>query len=85
MLKRMICPRIVLAGVMAVLACFARGAETLKIGMVAPLTGAVAESGRYQTQGAKLAAEEVNKTGGVLGRPLELVIEDNQSTRWRSP
>jgi branched-chain amino acid transport system substrate-binding protein len=76
----MICPRIVLVGVMAVLACFARGAEPLKIGMVAPLTGAVAESGRYQTQGAKLAAEEVNKAGGVLSRPIELVIEDNQST-----
>jgi hypothetical protein len=43
MLKRMICPRIVLAGVMAVLACFARGAETLKIGMMAPLTGPAAE------------------------------------------
>jgi branched-chain amino acid transport system substrate-binding protein len=80
MLKRMICPRIVLAGVMAVLACFARGTEPLKIGMVAPLTGAVAEAGRYQTQGAKLAAEEVNKAGGVLSRAIELVIEDNQST-----
>ena len=80
MLKRMICPRIVLAGVMAVLACFARSAKTLKIGMVAPLTGPAAESGRYQTQGAKLAAEEVNKADGVLSRPIELVIEDNQST-----
>ena len=48
--------------------------------MVAPLTGAAAEPGRYETQGAKLAAEEINKAGGVLGRPIELVIEDNQST-----
>src|SRR6202795_3921822 len=65
---------------MAVFVCFARGAEPLKIGMVAPLTGAAVESGRYQTQGAKLAAEEVNKAGGVLGRPIELVIEDDQTT-----
>jgi branched-chain amino acid transport system substrate-binding protein len=54
--------------------------DPLKIGVVAPMTGAVAESGRFQTQGAKLAVEEVNKAGGVLGRPLELVIEDDQST-----
>src|ERR1700722_13303743 len=71
---------IVLAGVMAMFVCFARGAEPLKIGMVAPLTGADVESGRYQTQGAKLAAEEVNKAGGVLGRQIELAIEDDQAT-----
>jgi branched-chain amino acid transport system substrate-binding protein len=72
--------RLVLAGMLAMLTCFGRGAEPLKIGMVPPISGPAAESGRYQTQGAKLAAEEVNKAGGVLGRPLELVIEDNQST-----
>jgi branched-chain amino acid transport system substrate-binding protein len=79
-LQRMICPKILLAGVAVMLTCLARSAEPLKIGMVSPLTGPAAEVGRYQTQGAKLAAEEVNKAGGVLGRPIELVIEDSQST-----
>jgi branched-chain amino acid transport system substrate-binding protein len=55
-------------------------ADTIKIGQVAPLTGPFAESGRYQTQGAKLAADEINKAGGVLGRQLEIVVEDDQST-----
>jgi branched-chain amino acid transport system substrate-binding protein len=64
----------------ASLTCFGHAAEPLKIGMVTTLTGPAAEYGRYETQGAKLAAEEVNKAGGVLGRPIELVIEDNQST-----
>ena len=68
----MIYQRVVLAGLMVVLTCLARSAEPLKIGMVSTLTGAAAESGRYETQGAKLAAEEVNKAGGVLGRPIEL-------------
>ena len=72
--------RIVLAAALSMLACFGRAAEPRKIGMVTTLTGASAESGRYETQGAKLAAEEVNKAGGVLGRPIELVIEDSQST-----
>src|SRR5471032_2141300 len=55
-------------------------ADNLRIGLVAPLTGPGAESGRFQINGAKLAIEEVNKTGGVLGRSLELVIEDDQTT-----
>src|SRR5271165_6808735 len=80
MLKRMIYHRVVLAGLMAMLTCFGRAAEPLKIGMVAPVTGALAEGGRYQIQGAKLAVEEINKAGGMLGRPIELVIEDNQTT-----
>ena len=80
MLKRLICPRIALAGMLSVLTRFGCAAEPLKIGMVAPLTGPVAESGHYEIQGAKLAAEEVNKTGGVLGRPIELIIEDDQTT-----
>lgn len=71
---------IVLAGTMALAAATALAAEPLKIGMVAPLTGPGAESGQFQTQGAKLAVEEVNKAGGVLGRPIELVIEDDQTT-----
>ena len=72
--------RIVLAGVLAMLTCFGRGAEPLKIGMVAPVTGPLAETGRYQIQGAKLAVEEINKAGGLLGRQIELVIEDDQTT-----
>ena len=80
MLKRMIYHRVVLAGLMVVLTCLASSAEPLKIGVVASLTGPAAEGGRYTIQGAKLAAEEVNKTGGVLGRPIELVIEDDQTT-----
>jgi branched-chain amino acid transport system substrate-binding protein len=55
-------------------------ADPLKIGVVAPQTGPGAESGRFQVQGARLAAEEINKAGGVLGRPIELVIEDDQTT-----
>src|SRR6516164_2330220 len=72
--------RILLAAVLSTSSCFGRAAEPLKIGMVASLTGSAAEWGRHEIQGAKLATEEVNKTGGVLGRPIELVIEDDQTT-----
>ncbi|WP_159009640.1 ABC transporter substrate-binding protein [Bradyrhizobium sp. S69] len=57
----------------------AQGA-TLKIGMCAPVTGPAAESGGYAIKGAKLALEAVNKAGGVMGKQLELIVEDDQTT-----
>ena len=54
--------------------------DTLKIGMVAPITGPAADSGKYAVTGAKIAVDRVNKAGGVLGKPIELVIEDDQTT-----
>ncbi|WP_040962259.1 ABC transporter substrate-binding protein [Sinorhizobium fredii] len=54
-------------------------ADTIKIGVNQPLTGPFAASGTYIVDGAKLAVEEINAKGGVLGEKLELVIEDNKS------
>jgi len=57
----------------------AQGA-TIKIGMCAPVTGPAAESGGYAIKGARLALEAVNKAGGILGKPGELIVEDDQTT-----
>lgn len=54
--------------------------ETIKIGQIAPATGANAQNGRFMMNGAKLAVKFVNSAGGVLGRPIELVMEDDQTT-----
>jgi len=53
--------------------------DTIKIGVTQPLTGAFAASGNYVAQGARLADEEINNAGGVLGKKIELVVEDNKS------
>ena len=53
--------------------------EPIKIGVTQPLTGAFAASGNYVAQGAKIAEEAINASGGVLGRKIQLVIEDNKS------
>src|SRR5450432_691056 len=58
---------------------FAQSA-TLKIGMCAPVTGPAAEAGRYAQTGARLALDAVNKAGGVLGKQIELIVEDDQTT-----
>jgi branched-chain amino acid transport system substrate-binding protein len=54
-------------------------AETIKIGVNEPLTGAFAASGTYVVNGAKIAADEINAKGGVLGKQIELLIENNKS------
>ena len=51
-----------------------------KIGMCVPVTGPAAEQGLWAQNGAKLALAAVNKAGGVLGKQVELVIEDDQTT-----
>jgi branched-chain amino acid transport system substrate-binding protein len=57
----------------------ALGQDAVKIGVTQPLTGAFAASGNYVAQGAKMAETDVNKSGGVLGRKIELIVEDNKS------
>ena len=61
------------------LATSAAAQETIKVGVIQPLTGAFAASGNYVANGAKIAADEINAKGGVLGKKIELVIEDNKS------
>ena len=55
-------------------------ADPIRFGLMAESSGPNAEAGVYQINGAKMALEEINAAGGVLGRPLELTTEDNQST-----
>jgi branched-chain amino acid transport system substrate-binding protein len=58
----------------------AHAGDTIKIGMVLPLTGPLADPGRYNLIGARIALDRVNKSGGALAKQLELVTEDDQST-----
>jgi len=53
--------------------------EPIRIGVTQPLTGAFAASGNYVAQGAKIAEEQINAAGGVLGRKIQLIVEDNKS------
>ena len=57
-----------------------QAADPIRFGLMAEASGPNAEAGVYQINGAKMALEEINAAGGVLGRPLELTTEDNQST-----
>jgi len=58
----------------------AHAVEPIKIGVVSTLTGPYAEWGTFQVNGLQLALEDIRKAGGIMGRPVELQIEDNAST-----
>ena len=51
--------------------------DKIKIGHLTPLTGFLGPLGEYGTMGIKQAVDEVNKSGGVLGRQIELISEDS--------
>ena len=55
----------------------ARGETPVRIGMVDPLTGVYAAIAQNEVVGAKYAIEEINKKGGILGRQVELLVEDS--------
>jgi branched-chain amino acid transport system substrate-binding protein len=57
----------------------ARAAEPVRIGLDETLTGTYAEVGKNTLVGCQLAIEQINAKGGVLGRPLELLVEDSTS------
>lgn len=51
--------------------------EKIRIGHLTPLTGFLGALGEYAQQGIRMAAEEINASGGVLGRQIELISEDS--------
>ena len=55
----------------------ASAADTVKVGIVLPLTGPQAKFGEIEKKSFDLALEEINAAGGINGKKLELVMEDD--------
>lgn len=76
-------------GLLAAVALFAAGcgangandgdAETIKVGSLFELTGAVSAYGNAEANAVKLAVDEINEAGGIDGKKIELVEYDNKS------
>lgn len=52
--------------------------ETIKIGVIGPMTGSNAELGAIGQKSAKLAAKQINASGGIMGKNIEILVEDGQ-------
>jgi branched-chain amino acid transport system substrate-binding protein len=80
--RRIVIKTAVAGGVAQLAAPFvltARAADTVKIGLDNPLTGTFAALGKNELIGAQLAVDQMNAKGGILGRQVELLVEDSTS------
>jgi len=55
------------------------GPEPVRLGIIFPLSGGSSDMGQSALTGARVAVEEINQVGGLLGRPLELVVRDDKA------
>lgn len=69
---------VTLAVVLVMAGCGEKESKTIKIGVVAPLTGAVAAYGEGARDGILLAFDKINAAGGILGKKIEPIVEDNK-------
>ncbi len=75
--------RTLLRGAVAGIACSAapaivRAAPPIRIGLLAPFSGPLARVAETNRNCLKLAVDEINASGGLLGQPLKIVVEDTQ-------
>src|SRR5712692_10332623 len=54
-------------------------AKPYKIGTLQPLSGSAAAGGKTALVGVEMAVDRINKSGGINGRPIELVVADDES------
>ena len=76
-------PRTLVAVALAVLTTLAIAADPIKIGVSGPFTGGSSSMGVSMRDGVRLATDEINKAGGVLGRQLLLVERDDEAKNER--
>jgi branched-chain amino acid transport system substrate-binding protein len=71
------------AAALALVSATASAADPIKIGVAGPFTGGSSSMGVSMRDGVRLAVEEINKSGGVLGRPLLAVERDDEAKNER--
>jgi branched-chain amino acid transport system substrate-binding protein len=75
--------KIALAATLAASGTLALAADPIKIGVAGPFTGGSSSMGVSMRDGVRLAAEEINKAGGLLGRKILLVERDDEAKNER--
>ena len=83
-LWRRVCAGLVGVALLAA-AVAAHAAEPIRIGLSMSLTGGLAGGGKSALLAMQVWAEDVNAKGGLLGRPVQLVFYDDQSTAANVP
>ena len=77
--RRLLVGGAALAGLAPATALWAQQKEPIRIGLITPLSGPQEFLGSYVKHGAEVAVDQLNKAGGVMGRPLALVMRDDKA------
>ena len=82
-MKRTIIALLMITTILAALACERRGAGTsatdeIVVGYYGDLTGRTASFGTSTKNGVEMAVDEINKAGGIMGRKVRVIVEDDQ-------
>ena len=75
--------KLAIASAVLSMAGIAAAADPIKIGVAGPFTGGSSSMGVSMRDGVRLATEEINKSGGVLGRQLQLIERDDEAKNER--
>jgi branched-chain amino acid transport system substrate-binding protein len=75
--------KLAVASAVLSIAGIAAAADPIKIGVAGPFTGGSSSMGVSMRDGVRLATEEINKAGGVLGRKIQLVERDDEAKNER--
>src|SRR4026209_1019533 len=80
-MKRSLLSLTLIAGLLAVSSCQSAGSggDKVRIGVFMSLTGSTANFGISSVNGITMAAEEVNAAGGINGKQIELLVQDDRS------
>jgi branched-chain amino acid transport system substrate-binding protein len=68
---------------LAAMATCVQAADTIKIGLSGPFTGGSSSMGVSMRDGVRMATDEINKAGGVLGRQIQLIERDDEAKNER--
>lgn len=80
-MKRILISLLIVTSLLTALACqpSGSGGDKVRIGVFMSLTGDTANFGISSTNGIKMAADEVNAAGGINGKPIDLLVQDDRS------
>jgi branched-chain amino acid transport system substrate-binding protein len=78
-MKRILIASIVIAGLLSACQPQSSGGDKVRIGVFMSTTGSTANFGISSVNGIKMAADEINAAGGVNGKQVELLIQDDRS------
>jgi branched-chain amino acid transport system substrate-binding protein len=78
-MKRILLSSIIIASLLTACQTQGSGGDKVRIGVFMSLTGSTANFGISSTNGIKMAADEVNATGGINGKQIEVLVQDDRS------